>query len=99
MFEINKQFCVTPTEKLLWNIWQELAKINEPATIEQTQPNLDGLKRNELMALVKALPNKPDGWSNGFAIVRGTPPPTNMAPARKYPPPSAAKSRCLRAAG
>lgn len=63
MFEINKQFCVTPTEKLLWNIWQELAKINEPATIEQVQPNLDGLKRNELMALVKGLTNKPDGWS------------------------------------
>lgn len=63
MFEIDKRFCVTPTEKLLWNIWQELAKMNEPATIEQVQPSLDGLKRNELMALVKAMPNKPDGWS------------------------------------
>lgn len=63
MFEINKQFCVTPTEKLLWNIWQELKAMNEPATIEQVQPNLDGLKRNELMALVKTLPNKPESWS------------------------------------
>ena len=63
MFEIKKEFCVTPTEKLLFNIWQELREMNEPATIEQVQPNLDGLKRNELMTLVKALPNKPDGWS------------------------------------
>ena len=63
MFNITEYEVVGMTNKLLFNIWQELAKMNEPATIEQTRPNLDGLKRNELMALVKALPNKPESWS------------------------------------
>jgi len=63
MFNITEYEVVGMTNKLLFNIWQELAKMNEPATAEQTQPSLDGLKRNELMALVKALPNKPESWS------------------------------------
>lgn len=63
MFEINEQYCVTTTEKLLFNIWQEIKAMNEPATIEQVQPNLNELKRHELMALVKQLPKKPEAWS------------------------------------
>lgn len=64
MFEIKKEHCITITEKLLWNIWRELKTGGEePAAREQVQPDLDGLKRNELMALVKLMPDKPPGWS------------------------------------
>ena len=63
MFNITEAEVVGTTNKLLFNIWKSLEATNEPATIEQTQPDLDGLKRNELMALVKALPNKPESWS------------------------------------
>ena len=63
MFNITEADVVGISNKLLFNIWQELRAINEPATIEQVPCSLDGLKRNELMALVKQLPNKPESWS------------------------------------
>lgn len=60
--------------KILWAIFETLQEIKSmlqvPATAEQTQESkaetsLEGLKRNDLMALVKALPDKvkPEGWS------------------------------------
>jgi hypothetical protein len=60
--------------KILWAIFETLQEIKAllqvPATAEQTQESkaetsLEGLKRNDLMALVKALPDKvkPEGWS------------------------------------
>lgn len=66
--------------KLLWGIYQTLQEINEkliPTTVEQTTEKatsiteykdsipLRKLKRNDLMALIKDLPDhkKPDGWS------------------------------------
>lgn len=73
---LNKdELTINNTErKLLWGIYQTLQEIKtllqEPATAERTpvsgfKPQLEELKRNELMALVKALPDKvkPDGWS------------------------------------
>ena len=52
--------------KLLWGIYETLQEIKSllvPATAEQTAVDYDSLKRNELMPLVKALPEKPEGWS------------------------------------
>jgi hypothetical protein len=53
--------------KLLFGIYETLQEIKTllvPATAEQTAAvDFDSLKRNELMALVKALPEKPEGWS------------------------------------
>jgi hypothetical protein len=60
--------------KILWAIYETLQEIKSmlqvPATAEQTQESkaetsLEGLKRNDLMALVKALPadKKPESWS------------------------------------
>ena len=53
--------------KILWAIYETLQEIKTllvPATAEQTAAvDFDSLKRNELMALVKALPEKPEGWS------------------------------------
>ena len=53
--------------KILWAIYETLQEIKAllvPATAEQTAAvDFDSLKRNELMALVKALPEKPEGWS------------------------------------
>lgn len=53
--------------KLLFGIYETLQEIKAllvPATAEQTAAaDFDSLKRNELMALVKALPEKPEGWS------------------------------------
>lgn len=59
--------------KILWAIFETLQEIKSmlvPATAEQTQESkvetsLEGLKRNDLMALVKALPadKKPESWS------------------------------------
>ena len=58
--------------KILWAIFETLQEIKSllqvPATAEQTQESkvetsLEGLKRNDLMALVKALPEKPESWS------------------------------------
>ena len=52
--------------KLLYGIYEALQEIKSllvPATAEQTAADLDSLKRNELMSLVKALPDKPEGWS------------------------------------
>ena len=63
MFNITKDDIVGTTNKLLYCIWQELMAINESATAEQIRTDLDRLKRNELMALVKALPIKPESWS------------------------------------
>lgn len=52
--------------KMLWGIYETLQEIKallRPATAEQTETvDLDSLKRNDLMALVKALPEKPEGW-------------------------------------
>lgn len=75
---LNKdELTINNTErKLLWGIYQTLQEIKallrEPATAEQTPVSeakprleLEELKRNDLMALVKALPDKvkPEGWS------------------------------------
>ena len=58
--------------KILWAIYETLQEIKSllqvPATAEQTQESkaetsLEGLKRNDLMALVKALPEKPERWT------------------------------------
>ena len=53
--------------KLLFGIYETLQEIKTllvPATAEQTAAvDFDALKRNDLMALVKALPEKPEGWS------------------------------------
>jgi len=58
--------------KILWAIFETLQEIKSmlrvPATAEQTQESkaetsLEGLKRQELMALIKALPERPEGWS------------------------------------
>ena len=53
--------------KILWAIYETLQEIKTllvPATAEQTAAvDFDALKRNDLMALVKALPEKPEGWS------------------------------------
>ena len=53
--------------KLLFGIYETLQEIKTllvPATAEQTAAaDYDSLKRNDLMALVKALPEKPEGWS------------------------------------
>lgn len=58
--------------KILWAIYETLQEIKSllqvPATAEQTQESkaetsLEGLKRNDLMALVKALPERPEGWT------------------------------------
>jgi hypothetical protein len=59
--------------KILWAMYETLQEIKAllvPATAEQTQESktetsLEGLKRNDLMALVKALPTevKPEGWT------------------------------------
>lgn len=53
--------------KLLYGIYETLQEIKAllmPATAEQTAAvDFDSLKRNELMALVKNLPEKPDSWS------------------------------------
>ena len=61
--------------KILWAIFETLQEIKGllqvPATAEQTpvseaKPQLEELKRNDLMALVKALPDKvkPEGGVN-----------------------------------
>ena len=44
-------------------VLQEIKTLLVPATAEQTTVDFDSLKRNELMALVKNLPEKPDSWS------------------------------------
>lgn len=52
--------------KILWAIFETLQEIKAllvPATAEQTTADYDSLKRNELMALVKNLPERPDSWS------------------------------------
>ncbi len=58
--------------KILWAIYETLQEIKAllqvPATAEQTQESkvetsLEGLKRQELMALIKALPERPEGWT------------------------------------
>ena len=58
--------------KILWAIYETLQEIKSmlqvPATAEQTQESkvetsLEGLKRQELMALIKALPERPEGWT------------------------------------
>lgn len=65
--------------KILWGIYETLQEIRDlmgrgatipvPVTREQTADSevdvpLDELKRNDLMALIKAMPNKPDRWSS-----------------------------------
>ena len=58
--------------KILWAIFETLQEIKSmlqvPATAEQTQESkvetsLEGLKRQELMALIKDLPERPEGWT------------------------------------
>lgn len=56
----------TTERKLLWGIYETLQEINSrlrPATAEQTGADLDSLSRKELMALVKELEVKPEGWT------------------------------------
>ena len=43
---------------------QEIKTLLVPATAEQTAAvDFDALKRNDLMALVKVLSEKPEGWT------------------------------------
>ena len=73
---INREGLIlnTTERKLLWGIYQSLQEIKDllggSATREQTQNSevvtpLENLKRNEIMALVKALPDeaRPEGWT------------------------------------
>lgn len=69
----RKELVLNSTErKLLWGIYETLQEIKGlllvSAAREQTvngkvDDRLEELKRNELMALVKDLPEKPEGWS------------------------------------
>jgi hypothetical protein len=67
MFEIKPENVTGTTNKLLFNIWQELKQGNallSPMRKEIGEEiDLDGLKRSEILALVKALPEKPPRWS------------------------------------
>ncbi len=66
MLDKNELTLNNTERKLLWGIYETLQEIKTllvPATIEQTAADYDSLKRNDLMALVKALPDKPEGWS------------------------------------
>jgi hypothetical protein len=67
MFDVKPENVAGTTNKLLYNIWQELKSFKIPVhpTAEDTAEalNLDSLKRNELMAMVKELPSKPESWS------------------------------------
>jgi hypothetical protein len=58
--------------KLLYDIRELLIEQNElikslitkeNQNESNNQPKLDGLKRADLMALIKELPNKPQGWT------------------------------------
>jgi len=66
MLNRNELTLNTTERKILYGIYETLQEIRVllvPATAEQTAADLDSLKRNDLMALVKALPNKPESWS------------------------------------
>ena len=66
MLDKNELTLNNTERKLLWGIYETLQEIKTllvPATREQTAVDYDSLKRNELMSLVKALPEKPEGWS------------------------------------
>ena len=70
MFDIKPENVTGTTNKLLFNIWQELSEIKallSPTAEEigEETADLDGLKRAEILALVKALPDeeKPPRWS------------------------------------
>jgi hypothetical protein len=66
---LNKNDLVlnTTETKILYGIYeilQEIKTLLQPATREQVEAaNLESLKRNDLMSLIKALPEKPEGWS------------------------------------
>ncbi len=65
MLDKNELTLNNTERKLLWGIYETLQEIKTllvPATAEQTAADFDSLKRNELMAMVKALPDKPEGW-------------------------------------
>ena len=67
MLDKNELTLNNTERKLLFGIYETLQEIKTllvPATAEQTAAvDFDALKRNDLMALVKALPEKPEGWS------------------------------------
>ena len=66
MLDKNELTLNNTERKLLFGIYETLQEIKAllvPATAEQTAADFDSLKRNELMALVKNLPEKPDSWS------------------------------------
>ena len=56
-------FGIYETQQEQLKVLQEIKTLLVPATAEQTAADFDSLKRNDLMALVKALPEKPEGWS------------------------------------
>ena len=67
MLDKNELTLNNTERKLLFGIYETLQEIKTllvPATAEQTAAvDFEALKRNDLMALVKALPEKPEGWS------------------------------------
>jgi len=56
MFDIKEEQCNTKTHRLLFNIWQELRKLNGYDPYKE-------MKRPELMKEVKKLKDKPKGWT------------------------------------
>ena len=69
MFEVEKDNRMTKTERLLYNIWQELAKINEvkedvKIELKTDRLDIDNATRNELFAMAKPLKEKmPQGYA------------------------------------
>ena len=67
MLNRNELTLNSTERKLLYGIYetlQEIRSLLQPATAEQTGIiDYDSLKRHEIMALVKELPDKPEGWA------------------------------------
>ncbi len=71
MFDIKEEQCNTKTDRLLYNIWQELKKMNEP------KDKYSKMNRRELIAEIKnTIDNPPKGWTRFsneqmIALLRG----------------------------
>ena len=63
MFNVKTETITSQTNELLYNIWQELIKLNNSLSSDtKEEKDYSNLKRQELIALVKKLPNKPELW-------------------------------------
>jgi len=63
MFNVKTETITSQTNELLYNIWQELIKLNNSLSSDtKEEKDYSHLKRQELIALVKELPNKPELW-------------------------------------